>query len=176
MAENWQLDVEVRPLGRGEEALQEALRLAAMEDAPDAFGEPLDKVSNHPDNYWQRLRDSVTGRAGQMSMLACADSRPVGFIYGVRSKDYGELRLGGVWVESRYRHRGVGRQLVQALIEWAESKGFPSIGLWAPEHRPEVVALYRSLGFETTGKSRPLPGDESRQLLEMRRDGDRGSY
>ncbi len=173
MADDWQLDVEVRPLGRGEEALQEALRLAAMEEAPDAFGEPLDKVSNHPDNYWQRLRESVTGRAGQMSMLACADSRPIGFIYGVRSKDYGELRLGGVWVESRYRQRGVGRQLVQALIEWAESKGFPSIGLWAPEHRPEVVALYRSLGFETAGATRPLPGDESRQLLEMRRDGER---
>lgn len=172
MTDDWQLAVEVRPLGRGEQALEEALRLAALEDAPDAFGEPLTAVAAQPESYWQRLRESITGRAGQMSMLACVDSRPVGFVYGVRSKDRGELRLGGLWVEARYRHRGVGRHLVNALVDWAESKGFPSIGLWAPEHRPEVVALYRAAGFEPTGETRPMPGYPDRQLLEMRRSND----
>ncbi len=169
MGDKWQLDVEVLPLARAEEALQEVLRLAAMEEAPDAFGEPLEQIRAEPEGYWGRLRASISGRTGQMAMLARANSRPVGFIYGVRSKDLAELRVGGVWVESGYRGRGVGRQLVQALVAWAESKGFPSLGLWAPEHRPEVVALYRSVGFEPTGTTRPMPDDPSRVLLEMRK-------
>ena len=169
MDNTWQLDVEVEPLARADEALQEALRLAAMEDAPDAFGAPLEQIRAEPSGYWERLRASMTGRTGQMAMLARANAKPVGFIYGVRSKDTGELRLGGVWVDPQYRKRGVGRQLVEAMVSWAESKGFPSIGLWAPEHRPEVVALYRSLGFETTGTTRPLPEDDSKVLLEMRK-------
>ena len=169
MGEEWQLDVEVMPLARAEEALQEALRLAALEDAPDAFGEPLEQIRSRPEGYWDRLRASVTGRAGQIAMLARANARPVGFIYGVRSKDSGELRVGGVWVEPNYRQRGVARQLVQGLVDWAESKGFPGIGLWAPQHRPEVVTLYRSAGFETTGVTRPMPDQPERTLLEMRK-------
>ncbi|HKJ95722.1 MAG TPA: GNAT family N-acetyltransferase [Gammaproteobacteria bacterium] len=161
--------IEIREAGRGERALQEALRLAALEDAPDAFGEPYDAIVVQPESYWRRLTASFAGRTGQIVLLGCLGGKPVGFVYGIRSKERDEARLGGLWVEPHYRGQGVGRRLVQAIVDWAESKGFPSIGLWAPEHRPQVIALYRSLGFEPTGVSRALPGDEQRRIIEMRR-------
>lgn len=161
--------VEIRPVGRGERALEEALRLAAVEDASDAFGEPYEVIVKQPESYWQKITASFTGRTGQIVFLGCVDAKPVGFVYGVRSKERDEARLGGVWVEPGYRGRGVGRRLVMAIVDWAESKGFPSIALWAPQDRPDVIALYGKLGFISTGVSRQIPGDARRRIIEMRR-------
>lgn len=163
--------IEIREAGRGERALQEALHLAAMEEAPDAFGDAYDVIVAQPESYWRRLTASFAGRTGQIVLLGCLDGKPVGFVYGIRSKERDEARLGGLWVEPRCRGQGVGRRLVRAIVDWAESKGFPSIALWAPEHRPQVIALYRSIGFEPTGVSREMPGEEHWRIIEMRRPG-----
>ena len=161
--------VEIRSVGRGEQALEQALRLEAMEDAADAFGEPYNVIVKQPDSYWRKITASFTGRTGQIVFLGCVDDKPVGFVYGVRSKERDEARLGGVWVEPGYRGRGVGRRLVKAIVDWAESKGFPSIALWAPEDRPDVVALYGKLGFVATGLKHQMPGDPTRRIVQMRR-------
>ena len=71
----------------------------------------------------------------------------------------GEIKR--LWVEPRFRGLRLGRGLVVAAIEWARSQGCGAVVLdTVNEAMPEAAALYRSLGFEETGKfnDNPVPG------------------
>jgi putative acetyltransferase len=71
----------------------------------------------------------------------------------------GELKR--LWVEPRFRGLGLGRGLVYAAIEWAQSQGCGAVVLdTVNEAMPEAAALYRSMGFDETGRfnDNPVPG------------------
>src|ERR1700691_5977153 len=71
----------------------------------------------------------------------------------------GEMKR--LWVEPRFRGLGLGRGLVLCAIEWVQSHGYTAVVLdTVNEAMPEAAALYRSLGFEETGRfnSNPVPG------------------
>ena len=56
-----------------------------------------------------------------------------------------------VYIEPRFRRRGIGRQLTQTIIEWCREREFEWIYLHASEKgRP----LYESLGFEPSSEMR----------------------
>jgi putative acetyltransferase len=66
-----------------------------------------------------------------------------------------------LWVEPQFRGYGLGRGLVSAAIEWSRSHGCGAVVLdTVNEAMPEAGALYRSLGFEETGRfnDNPIPG------------------
>jgi GNAT superfamily N-acetyltransferase len=76
-----------------------------------------------------------------------------------RKRDDGsvEIRQGrqalvvNVFTEPGYRRRGIARQLMETLMEWAGSAGVDSLVLHAaPDGRP----LYESLGFTQTNEMR----------------------
>ena len=71
----------------------------------------------------------------------------------------GEMKR--LWVEPRFRGLRLGRGLVVAAIEWARSQGCGAVVLdTVNEAMPEAAALYRSLGFDETGRfnDNPVPG------------------
>ena len=71
----------------------------------------------------------------------------------------GEMKR--LWVEPRFRGLGLGRGLVLRAIEWVQSQGCTAVVLdTVNEAMPEAAALYRSLGFEETGRfnDNPVPG------------------
>jgi putative acetyltransferase len=55
-----------------------------------------------------------------------------------------------VWLLKEYRGRGLGRMMVQALLEFARSMGYRRIRLTVatPDLQPEAVGLYTALGFQ----------------------------
>jgi putative acetyltransferase len=66
-----------------------------------------------------------------------------------------------LWVEPRFRGLGLGRGLVNVAIQWAQSRGCRALVLdTVHEAMPEAGALYRSMGFEETGRynDNPLSG------------------
>jgi len=66
-----------------------------------------------------------------------------------------------LWVEPHFRGYGLGRGLVSAAIAWARSHGCAAVVLdTVQDAMPEAVSLYRSLGFEETGRfnDNPLSG------------------
>ena len=42
-------------------------------------------------------------------------------------------RLGGMWVDSRYRQKGVGVKLFLALKSWAKDLGLKRVKLWVED-------------------------------------------
>ena len=56
-----------------------------------------------------------------------------------------------VYTDPEYRRRGIARQLMQTMIAWCQSEGFPRVTLHASD---DGRALYESLGFEPSNEMR----------------------
>lgn len=64
-----------------------------------------------------------------------------------------------LWIESLYvpewgRRRGIGRQLVDHLLDWAEDHGVKGIDIEAYRGNTPASILYRTMGFRRLGRER----------------------
>lgn len=160
--------MQIRALKAHEVALHRSLRVRASRDAPDSFGETWAEAERRPLSYWQELTRSVTEPGQHIMFLACEDSAIQGSAYGLIDRDRPSAgRVGGMWVDPRWRRQGIGRALPEAVFAWADDRKFTTLGLWAPAHCPAAVAMYRKMRFHKTGKQRSLPSNPALSIMEM---------
>jgi GNAT superfamily N-acetyltransferase len=161
--------VQIRALKSHEVDLHRELRLRALRDSPDSFGETSADAAARPAPYWEELTRSVTEPGRHVMFLAYEGERDVlGSTYGLLDQARaGRGRVGGMWVEPAMRRRGVGGALLQAVFGWARERGLSGLGLWAPAHSPAAIALYRRAGFRESGNRQPLPTNPALQIVEM---------
>ena len=158
----------IRTLEPHEIILHRDLRLRALRDSPDSFGETAADVEARPFCYWQDLTRSVTEPDRHVMFLACESDAVYGSAYGLRDPEHGDGgRIGGTWVAPSHRQQGVGRALLQAVFAWAREHGFRRLRLWAPSESAAALALYRHAGFKDTGPRRPLPTNTGLQIVEL---------
>jgi ribosomal-protein-alanine N-acetyltransferase len=74
--------------------------------------------------------------------------------YGVMSLGAGEAHILNVCVAQGYRCRGVGRRLLDSLIERAGSAGMADAYLEVRPSNTSAIRLYLALGFEQVGMRR----------------------
>jgi GNAT superfamily N-acetyltransferase len=160
--------VALRRLASHEANLHRDLRLRALRDAPDSFGETFADAAGRSITYWESLTRSVTVPGPHAMFLACQGEDVVGSAYSLfngASSDAG--RVGGMWVEPAWRRRGVGRALLQEVCTWARGHGLKRLGLWAPAHSSAAIALYSRAGFRETGEQRPLPANPALSVIAI---------
>ena len=156
----------IRTIAEFEHALVRDLRLAAVRDAPSCFAESEPEVSAKPESYWQDLTRALTST--HVMFVAETDGVPRGSVYGLPDNNNpGGGRVGGMWVDSSYRRRGLGRELLQGVENWAREQGFSTIRLWVPTHSAEACGLYSGFGFAFTGETKSAEGDSPFVVLEM---------
>lgn len=88
-------------------------------------------------------------RDGHHLLLASVEGVPAGFATGIETihPDKGtELLLYELGVDAGFRRRGIGRRLVEAMLELARERGCS--GMWVPIESDDAaaVATYRSAG------------------------------
>ena len=157
----------VRQLAREEWSLLRDLRLAALADAPDQFGETHSSASQRSSEEWIALTLSDTPGATSATHIAEVDGDPVGMAFAIQDRADARCgRLGGMWVAPGARSVGVGMALVRAVLYWSRSGGMHRVRLWV---MPSTAAdrLYRQAQFIPTGALKPFPNDDSRSLIEM---------
>lgn len=160
--------MQLRKLRSDEVELHRALRLRALCDAPDSFGETFADAAARPITYWEELTRSVTEPSRQVMFVACEGEHVFGSAYGLLDRERSDTgRVGGMWVEPAWRGRSVGRALLQEVFDWARERGLKRLGLWAPAHSRAAIALYSHAGFRDTGERRPLPTNPSLSILAM---------
>lgn len=160
--------MELRKLASHEVDLHRSLRLRALRDAPDSFGEVFTDVAERPISYWEDLTRSVTEPGRDVMFLACEGHDVLGSTYGLLDRARTDAgRVGGMWVEPAWRRRGVGRALLQQVVGWSRERGLTRLGLWAPDHNLAAIALYSHLGFRNTGARRPLPTNPMLSIVAM---------
>ncbi|HZM35897.1 MAG TPA: GNAT family N-acetyltransferase [Burkholderiales bacterium] len=158
--------MKIRALELHEAALHREVRLRALRDAPESFGESAEDLEARPYTYWEQLTRSVT--AGQVMFLACEGDAVHGATYGLRDAQRSNAgRVGGTWVAPSHRRRGIGTALLQAVKSWAGEQGFGCLRLWAPATSGAALSLYRHAGFRETGQRRPMPRKDALQIVEM---------
>lgn len=147
-----------------------SLRLAALSESPAAFGSTLERESAFGDEEWaERAAASAQGR-DRATWFAERSGRVVGLVGGhrVRPGDAG-VELVSMWTAPEARGLGVGRLLVQAVLDWAVDNGDESVSLWVTRGNDPAHTLYRSMGFLDTGDHQALPSDPCRDEVRMTR-------
>lgn len=158
----------IRALAPHESDLLREVRLRALSDAPDSFGETLAEAAARPRSHWENQTRLLTEPDGHVMFMACDGEMIHGSVYGLIDRDrLGAGRVGGMWVDPSRRREGMGFALLLAVIDWADSRGMARLGLWAPVHRLGAIALYTRAGFRATGLRKPLPSDPSYRIQEM---------
>ncbi|PWR06224.1 GNAT family N-acetyltransferase [Micromonospora acroterricola] len=131
------------------------LRLAALTEAPEAFGAQLADWQGDGDTE-QRWRDRLA-IPGSHNLVASLDGRPVAMASGVPMPTEGEVALTSMWVHPDARGRGVGDRLVDEVARWAKEQGAQRVGLGVAPDNAAAIGLYRRTGF--------TPGEELGQIL-----------
>jgi ribosomal protein S18 acetylase RimI-like enzyme len=130
------------------------LRLAALADAPQAFGSRLADWRDAAEDRW-RERLSIPG---SVNLVAWLDGEPVGMASGVPEPG-GAAELISMWVAPPGRGHGVGDALVRRVVQWAAASGARELRLSVADGNDPAAGLYRRNGFELTGELGDLMPD-----------------
>lgn len=137
-------DMALRTGHPGDESLLRELRIAALTDAPAAFGSTLQRESARTVEDWSRwFSPGVTffwmddaGEAG-------------GLVAAVVDGDGLKADLVSMWVRPDQRGQGVGDAMVTAVVAWAQQQGL-ALRLHVVEDNSHAERLYERHGFRPT--------------------------
>lgn len=160
--------LELRVVTADDWALWRALRLAALAEAPEAFGSTLAEWSGEGDREQRwRARLSIPGAH---ELVVHLDGAPVGMVSGVPTADAGVVEMISTWVSPAGRGRGVGDRLVGAVTQWARERGATTLRLAVMRDNAPAIALYERHGFAAVA-TEAGEGDVRERVLEKRLDG-----
>ncbi|MEU6238774.1 GNAT family N-acetyltransferase [Kitasatospora sp. NPDC047058] len=153
--------IELRALTSDDWPLFRELRLAALAEAPYAFGSTLAAWQGEGDRE-ERWRSRLI--PGALDLVALVDGEPSAMATGVPGD--GSAELISMWVGPKARGRGVGARLIAEIGQWAARQGFSTLRLAVMPHNPHAIALYERAGFTDTGEPGDLlPDGVGRELL-----------
>jgi ribosomal protein S18 acetylase RimI-like enzyme len=129
-------------------ALYREIRLEGLRVSPEAFGNTLEVESARPlELFADRIRDSET--------LGAFEGAEIVGVAGLRvnqgPKELHKGTLVGMYVRPQARNRGVGRRLVEAVIEVARAREVEVLHLAVVSDNEAARRLYARLGFVEYG-------------------------
>lgn len=159
--------VRIRILDASELNLWTTLRLAALADAPDAFGDTAEQALRRTEKEWQ---DSLLTIDGEL-YIAEHDGFPIGMARVSRSTSRSSSSgLYSMWVAPSARGKGVGEMLIEAAFAWAAKVGVDKMELLVTQENDSARRLYLAKGFVDTERLRQLrPGSELRMQAMTKR-------
>jgi ribosomal protein S18 acetylase RimI-like enzyme len=129
-----------------------SLRLAALADAPSAFGSTLAEWQGRGDNE-ERWRDrlSIPGAVDLVAHDSDTDTA-TGMLSAVPDIDDSQrVWLISMWVSPNARGKGVAVALIGHVTQWAKASGRTSVNLMVRHQNHHAIALYERCGFRQTG-------------------------
>jgi GNAT superfamily N-acetyltransferase len=140
------------------------VRLAALQEAPSAFGSTYAREAAFTEEQWRgRINERSVTFFGYLPDAA----EPAG-LAGVYVPD-GVADVVSMWVRPSARGRAVGEALIEATADWAGARDHAELLLWVTESNAPARRLYERCGFALTGERQPLPSDPTLPEVRMRR-------
>ena len=94
--------------------------------------------------------------------VAEVDGEPAGTVSGGPATTPATAAVTAMWVDPRFRRRGVGHLLMQRVLEWAGEQEYVACVLWVTEVNEAAQRLYERNGFRRTGAvSQVRPGEDA---------------
>lgn len=132
-------------------ALYRAFRLRGLRDHPDAFTSSFEEESRRP------LADAEKRLSGasRACLWGAFDGGQLAGVFGfereARLKNCHKATLIGLFVAPEFSARGIGRALVEAVMQGAREAGIALLVLTVTEGNARARALYARAGFQTIG-------------------------
>ncbi|MEU4391595.1 GNAT family N-acetyltransferase [Kribbella sp. NPDC023855] len=157
--------IEIRELTSDDWKIWRELRLAALEEAPYAFGSRLADWADAEEERW-RARLEL---AGSRNFVAVLDGTPVGMASGVPTDEDGVVELISMWVAPAGRGRGTGDQLMARVEQRARDAKAHTLQLSVADGNDRAHGLYLRSGFADTDIEGELMPDGVHRELVMRK-------
>ena len=146
-----------------------AVRLRALQESPSAFGSNYAKEVQLTDGDWMERTLRWNGEQG-IGFLAMDDGTPCGMVGSFLDEhDPTRADLISMWTADTHRNQGIGRTLVEAVVDWARQRGAGTVLLMVTSNNKSAIAFYERLGFSKTGRTEPYPNDAALFEYEMSR-------
>jgi len=131
-----------------------SLRLEALQDSPEAYGEDYDYVAGQPYSVWADLVTHSLGEGDRAFFVADVHGRLVGMAGVNRSPRKNTRHSGSVWgvyVQPDWRGMGIATGLVRACVDWGRAKGLATLRLGVITANPAAIHCYEKCGFRSCG-------------------------
>jgi len=144
------------------------IRLAALQDAPDAFASTYAEQAAFTEADW---RDAIARGGTFLAYIPeVSAAEPAGLAGGyLREERPGTLALISMFVRPQARGRGVGEALIAAVNTWGLARQAATMHLWVTETNSSARLLYERCGFSFTGERQPLPSNPAVAEVAMAR-------
>ncbi|TDC27626.1 GNAT family N-acetyltransferase [Kribbella albertanoniae] len=123
------------------------LRLAALAEAPYAFGSTLADWVDAPEERWRARLEAP----GVQAAVVLIDGTPIGMGGGAPAEAEGVFELVSMWVAPAGRGKGVGDLLMAWLERIARAQGAHTLELAVAEGNDKAIGLYERSGYVVTG-------------------------
>ena len=133
----------IRPTGAADWQALKVTRLAALLDAPTAFGASHASAARFSDADWQQRAVSTPQRT---FFLAFDGELAIGLAAQVVDGN-GECHLIAMWVAQQYRGLAVAQGLVEAVKQCAVGNGHARLVLDVAPENARAAAFYQKQGF-----------------------------
>ncbi len=153
------LAVIVQELSADDWTVWRSVRLAALADAPDAFGSTLADWSEADEGRWRARLDDVP-----FNVVAIVDQRAVGQASGTHRDESHAIELISMWVAPTHRGAAVADALLGAVIDHARLVGARAVKLSVRAVNERAKRLYARWGFEETDEPSDEPSFEVMRL------------
>jgi len=142
----------VEAIERDDISRMQTLRREALATAPFAFGASAEGDSTLDEAFVAR---SIADASRSVILLALGDGRPVGMVGAFRQpqhKSRHRAQIWGMYVSPSWRHRGVGEQLLAAVLKRVQSwPDVKQVELCVTSGARGARRLYERAGFRVWG-------------------------
>lgn len=142
------MGLEIARIQPDEWPLLRELRLAALRDSPDAFGQSYEEALRYTDAEWRATAQAANSGDRRAWFIGRDEQngKPVGIVQS-RRRPPDDCMLFSMWVAPSARRGGAGRSLVQAVENWARPWGATRVVLWVIAGNESAMRFYDRIGF-----------------------------
>ncbi len=160
-------------------ALLRDMRLRALRDAPEAFGQTYENAAGEPELEWRSAARAASagdrrawffarsaGSAAEVTSAAGAPPAELGMVQA-RRRPPDDCLVFSMWVAPEARRGGVGRELIAAAADWARSWDGRRIVLWVTGVNESAMRFYERVGFRLLSEGPDMESGRAFGALAM---------
>ncbi|MEA2676297.1 MAG: hypothetical protein QOJ81_438 [Chloroflexota bacterium] len=146
--------MDVHRIKPDEWALLRDMRLRALRDAPQAFGQSYENAAAEPELEWRSAARAASAGDRRAWFIARSDVTSAGApaaeagMVQARRRPPDDCLVFSMWVAPEARRAGVGRAVIDAAADWARSWGGRRIVLWVTGANEGAMRFYEQIGFK----------------------------
>ncbi|WP_171940484.1 GNAT family N-acetyltransferase [Herbaspirillum rubrisubalbicans] len=149
---------QVRQISKDDGETLRSIRIAALTDAPYAFGATLEEALAQPLDEFDATAVRHATSETSTSFFLNHEMSVVGTVGAfIEAASSGQAYICALWLEPNHRGSNGATMLVDEANRWLFTRGVESVNAWVANSNARAAAFYRKFGFTPTARTQRLP-------------------